>query len=213
MDNRPALLEQLRAGASDLGMDLNLTQSEALIDYLGLLLRWNRTYNLTSIKDPYQCVVRHLLDSLPLVSRVKGDKIIDIGSGGGLPGIPLAISLPGLQFTLLDSNGKKCRFLTQVKGELKLGNVNVVHRRVEEETQIFDQVVTRAFASLGDIISWSSHLLSPNGTILAMKGCIEPEELQEIPLGFTHEVLPLDIPGLKGEQRHLITITRENSES
>lgn len=177
--------------------------------YLQLLVKWNRAYNLTAVRDPQQMVTRHLLDSLAVVPHLSGERIIDVGSGAGLPGIPLALALPEREFVLLDSNGKKSRFQIQARGELGLHNVAVVNSRVEEyrPDRLFDTVITRAFASVTDILSSSRHLLAPNGEVLAMKGTLPESELETLPHGFQLiETINIKVPGLEQEQRHLLRI-------
>ena len=150
-----------------------------------------------------------------MVPYLQGQRIIDVGTGGGLPGIPLSIVFPEREFVLLDSNSKKTRFLVQAKAELGLDNVTVVHRRVEEfrPEQTFDAVITRAFASVADILTSSRHLLGPGGKFLAMKGLIPADELASLPAGFhLEEVIALEVPGLEQEQRHLLRIGREGQE-
>jgi 16S rRNA (guanine527-N7)-methyltransferase len=152
-------------------------------------------------------VPRHLLDSLAVMPYVAGMRIIDVGSGAGIPGIPLALALPDREFVLLDSNGKKSRFQTQVKAALGLQNVEVVNRRVEDyrPDRLFDTVITRAFASVTDILSSSRHLLASGGEMLAMKGVLPESELETLPHGFQlAETINIKVPGLEQEQRHLL---------
>ncbi len=204
--------EELSQGARELGVELSPQQLEQLLAYLALLIKWNKAYNLTAVRDPDEMVSRHLLDSLsvaPFVAEA-GDNWLDVGSGGGMPGIPLAILFPERQFTLLDSNGKKTRFLTQVKLELKLANLQVIHSRVEEfkPEQPFDGVCSRAFSSLEDFSNWTRHLGSAQTQWLAMKGVHPDDELQALPTDFrlsaTHV---LKVPGCQG-QRHLLILRR-----
>ncbi|WP_425917895.1 16S rRNA (guanine(527)-N(7))-methyltransferase RsmG [Pseudomonas sp. GWSMS-1] len=204
--------EELREGARELGVELSVEQHEQLLAYLALLIKWNKAYNLTAVRDPDEMVSRHLLDSLSVVEyvRVAGDNWLDVGSGGGMPGIPLAILFPERQFTLLDSNGKKTRFLTQVKLELKLANLQVIHSRVEEFTPVvpFSGICSRAFSSLEDFSNWTRHLGDGNTQWLAMKGVHPDDELQALPADFrltaTHV---LKVPGCQG-QRHLLILRR-----
>ena len=204
--------EELRQGALELGVELSAQQHEQLLAYLALLIKWNKAYNLTAVRDPDEMVSRHLLDSLSVVPFVAaaGDNWLDVGSGGGMPGIPLAILFPQRQFTLLDSNGKKTRFLTQVKLELKLANLQVIHSRVEEfQPEIpFDGICSRAFSSLEDFSNWTRHLGSEQTQWLAMKGVHPDDELQALPADFrltaTHV---LKVPGCQG-QRHLLILRR-----
>lgn len=204
--------EELQQGARELGVDLTEQQQTQLLGYLALLIKWNKAYNLTAVRDPDEMVSRHLLDSLSVVPFVAeaGDNWLDVGSGGGMPGIPLAILFPERRFTLLDSNGKKTRFLTQVKLELKLANLEVIHSRVEAFTpeQPFNGICSRAFSSLEDFSNWTRHLGDGNTRWLAMKGVHPDDELQALPADFsltaTHV---LKVPGCQG-QRHLLILRR-----
>lgn len=206
--------EQLAAGLKELGIELSETQQSKLLDYLDLLLKWNRVYNLTAISDHKSGVVRHLLDSLAVAPHVDGEQLLDVGSGGGLPGIPLAIVYPDKHFTLLDSNSKKTRFLVQAKGELGLDNLNVVHSRIEEfnPERPFDTILSRAFASLKDIITLTGRLLDGDGRVMAMKGQIDRAEIAEIPQDYqVDKTIELSVPGLEQEQRHLLIISRDDT--
>ncbi len=161
---------------------LSSSQQQKLHDYLALLQKWNKAYNLTAIRDPTQMMPLHVFDSLSILPYLHGTRYIDVGTGAGLPGIPLAIAKPEFHFTLLDSNGKKTRFLTHVQHQLQLPNVEVVQSRVEQyhPTQPFDTITTRAFSDLGDMIQLSRHLLAQNGIWLAMKGQLPEVELAEL---------------------------------
>jgi 16S rRNA (guanine527-N7)-methyltransferase len=172
----------LAEGCRQLSLSLQESQLRALLDYLALLRKWNSAFNLTAVRDPGQMVVRHLLDSLSVLPHVDALRIADVGSGGGLPGIPLAIARPDCQVTLLDSNGKKTRFMFQAVNDLGLGNCEVVRSRVEawQPAQPFDAVISRAFASLADMIDTCSHLLAPGGTLLAMKGQYPEDEVAQV---------------------------------
>jgi len=204
--------EELSRGAAELGVALTEQQHAHLLGYLALLIKWNKAYNLTAVRDPDEMVSRHLLDSLSVVPFVAegGTSWLDVGSGGGMPGIPLAIMFPERQFTLLDSNGKKTRFLTQVKLELKLSNLEVIHSRVEAFTpaQAFSGICSRAFSSLQDFSEWTRHLGDTETRWLAMKGVHPDDELQALPADFklaaTHV---LKVPGCQG-QRHLLILRR-----
>lgn len=204
--------EELSQGARELGVELSAEQHEQLLAYLALLIKWNKAYNLTAVRNPDEMVSRHLLDSLSVVPFVAeaGDNWLDVGSGGGMPGIPLAILFPERQFTLLDSNGKKTRFLTQVKLELKLTNLQVIHSRVEEfQPEVpFAGICSRAFSSLEDFSNWTRHLGNGDTQWLAMKGVHPDDELQALPADFrltaTHV---LKVPGCQG-QRHLLILRR-----
>ena len=182
----------------------NPQQKTLLIHYLALLEKWNKSYNLTAIDDPNEALTLHLLDSLSTAPFVTGQTILDLGSGGGLPGIPLAIYFPEKQFTLLDSNQKKTRFLTQVQLELNLKNVSIVTARAEKFSPPapFDQIIARAVMSAADLIVCSQHLLKPQGQWLFMKARHIEEELQA--LERPAKVIPLKVPGLTAERNLLI---------
>lgn len=204
--------EELARGALELGVEVSPQQQQQLLAYLALLIKWNKAYNLTAVRDPDEMVSRHLLDSLSVVPYVAeaGDNWLDVGSGGGMPGIPLAILFPERQFTLLDSNGKKTRFLTQVKLELKLANLDVIHSRVEAFTpeQPFSGIVSRAFSSLEDFSNWTRHLGDGQTQWLAMKGVHPDDELQALPADFRLTATQvLKVPGCQG-QRHLLILRR-----
>jgi 16S rRNA (guanine527-N7)-methyltransferase len=211
--DRPALMRILEEGARDLQLDLGEQQIARLIDYLGLLAKWNSVYNLTAVRDPLQMVTQHLLDSLAVVPAfADAREVLDVGAGGGLPGIVLAIVRPDMNVSLIDTVHKKTAFLTQVKAELGLANVTVHTARVEQ-LQVphrFDVITSRAFADLADFVDWSSHLLAPGGCFIAMKGVMPKDEIARLPEGWTvSEVRPLHVPGLNAE-RHLIFIREVN---
>ncbi len=174
--------------------------------YLRLLERWNRAYNLTAVRDPEAMVIRHLLDSLSILPWVKGPRVLDVGSGAGLPGVPLAVLRPEHEFCLLDSNGKRTRFLIQVAAELALDNVSVVRSRVQDyrPENLFSSVVSRAFATLADMVADAGRLCAPDGRLLAMKGVFPDDELARLPPGYrVMGVYPLRVPRLDAE-RHLV---------
>ena len=203
---------ELFQGAEQLGVSLSESQHVQLLAYLALLIKWNKAFNLTAVRNPDEMVSRHLLDSLSVVPHVAaaGDNWLDVGSGGGMPGIPLAIMFPERQFTLLDSNGKKTRFLTQVKHELKLANLEVIHSRVEEfRPQVpFSGICSRAFSSLQDFTDWTRHLGNGDTHWLAMKGVQPDDELQALPADFRLQSCDvLKVPGCQG-QRHLLILRR-----
>ncbi len=211
MDNEQ-LRQRLVSGLQAMKLELPESTIEGLLAYLQMMVKWNKAYNLTAVRDPLEMVTRHLLDSLAVVPHLTAQRVIDVGTGGGLPGIPLSIVFPERAFTLLDANGKKTRFLVQVKAQLGLDNVTVVHERVENyhPDTPFDCVITRAFASVADILTGSRHLLAEDGEMLAMKGEVPQAELEALPKGFhLDEVIPLQVPGLEQEQRHLLRIGRD----
>ncbi|MBS0924977.1 16S rRNA (guanine(527)-N(7))-methyltransferase RsmG [Providencia sp. JGM181] len=193
--------------------DIQLTdkQKQQLVDYVGLLHKWNKAYNLTSVREPEQMLVRHIMDSIVVNDHLKGDKFIDVGTGPGLPGVPLAIVRPDAHFVLLDSLGKRIRFLKQVQHELGLTNIEPVQSRVEEYPveDGFDGVISRAFASLNDMLSWCHHLPAREGCFYALKGVVRNEELTQLPEGFEVEsITELKIPELD-EQRHLVKLFKK----
>jgi len=196
--------QQLCQGLEKMQCSLSPAQQQQLLDYLGLLTKWNRVFNLTAVRDPQEMVSRQLLDSLAILPWVKGRRVLDVGTGAGLPGIPLAIALPDMAFTLLDSNGKKTRFVQQAAAQLGLQNVSVAHTRIEslQEAAGFDVITSRAFASLGDFLGATARLLAEGGVWLAMKGQIEPDEAG-MPPGVSAQWHPLLVPGTRG-QRHLV---------
>lgn len=204
---------ELARGIETLGLDIDMATQQRLLDYLALLAKWNKAYNLTAVRDVDEMVSRHLLDSLSIVPQFEaagGERWLDVGSGGGMPGIPLAILFPGKSLTLLDSNGKKTRFLTQVKLELKLDNLQVIHSRVEafQPEQPFNGIVSRAFSSLEDFTNWTRHLGDARTNWLAMKGVHPSEELAALPEDFRVEAEhALAVPGCQG-QRHLLILRR-----
>jgi 16S rRNA (guanine527-N7)-methyltransferase len=200
--------QRLHAGLVELGLQADERQ---LLRYLGLLEKWNRTYNLTAVREPEQMVAHHVLDSLSIVPFVAGARtLLDVGSGAGLPGIPLAVALPELAVTLLDSSHKKAAFLRQAQLELDLGNLSVAQERVEawRPEQPFDVIVSRAFGELGEFIKLAGHLCSAGGKIMAMKGLYPHEELARIPEGFKLEqVAELNVPELPAH-RHLVVAVK-----
>lgn len=199
----------LSTGISELKLSLSAHQQQQLIDYLNLLSKWNKVYNLTSVRSLPAMLKQHILDSLSIVPYVKGNRIIDIGSGAGLPGIPLAICYPDLKVTTLDSNAKKTRFQIQVKSELKLNNLTVIDSRVETyNIEPFDQVLSRAFSSLQEMIKQSYHLCHQQGVFLAMKGQYPENELTELPAGYELKAsYRLQVPDMEKE-RHLLILGR-----
>lgn len=206
MDSCRQALEQ---ALDALQISLNAEQLSRLLAYHRLLVKWNKAYNLTAVRDPLEMIGRHLVDSLSILPWVGQGRLLDVGSGPGLPGIPLAICRPDLDVTTLDSNGKKTRFQQQVKIELGLDNLTVIKGRVEEvEAPPFDMIVSRAFASLADMLELSGHLAGESGVFLAMKGLYPEAEIEQIPAGFAlQDAHRLDLPGTDGE-RHLLILGR-----
>jgi 16S rRNA (guanine527-N7)-methyltransferase len=200
--------QPLRRGLLALGVASSEPQVERLERYLALLEKWNRVYNLTAIREPERMVTHHLLDSLAILPHVRGPRVLDVGSGAGLPGIPLAIAAPELAITLLDSSHKKAAFLQQAVAELGLANATVVADRVEswQTDARFDTIVSRAFADLGEFVAAAARLLAPGGVIAAMKGVHPHDEIERLPAGFrVREVLRLEVPLLDAE-RHLVLV-------
>jgi 16S rRNA (guanine527-N7)-methyltransferase len=206
MSDRDPLRQRFSAGLAALHLDVPDAAVAKLLAYVELLHRWNGTYNLSAVRDPAEMVTRHLLDSLAIVPHVHGTTLADLGTGAGLPGIPLAIVTPQRAVTLVDSNGKKTRFLRAAVRELGLANVRVAESRVEDVPGTFDCITARAFASLADMLSWGGHLLAPDGVWLALKGRFPQDELAAVPTGFRVDaVIPLAVPGLDAE-RHVVVI-------
>jgi 16S rRNA (guanine527-N7)-methyltransferase len=208
--NQIDLNELLSKGLRQLNLaqPLDNRQHALLIKYVELLDKWNKTYNLTAVRKPEQMVARHLLDSLSICPYLRGKRVLDVGTGAGLPGIPLAIVFPEQQFTLLDSNNKKTRFVLQAVSELELGNVDVVQSRVEEfqSTALFDTIISRAYSAIGNMVKQTEHLLAVDGVFLAMKGINPITEIEE--LSSNYEVKKnhvINVPGLD-EARHLLEI-------
>lgn len=192
----------------NLAQPLDDKQQNTLIKYVELLNKWNKTYNLTAVRKSEQMVTRHLLDSLSICPYIRGKHILDVGTGAGLPGIPLAVIFPDRQFTLLDSNNKKTRFVIQAVSELELPNVDVVQSRVEEfESEVlFDTIISRAYSAIGDMVKQTSHLLASDGVFLAMKGANPIAEIDELSSNYTiEESHVIKVPGLE-EERHLLEI-------
>lgn len=198
--------DSLAAGLADLGIDLPEAAQHKLLAFRDLLLKWNKTYNLTALRDPEQAISHHLLDSLAILPHVGPGPLLDVGSGGGLPAIPLAIARPELAVSMVDTVQKKTTFLQQAVIELGLKNVTVHHARVEEMPGQYAQISSRAFAEIGLFVSLTRHLLAPGGRWLAMKGVRPDDELKALPADITVEaIIPLTVPGLDAE-RHLIIL-------
>jgi 16S rRNA (guanine527-N7)-methyltransferase len=184
-----------------------------LLAFIDLLEKWNRSFNLTAVEGPAAMVSHHLLDSLSILPFLAGDYLLDVGSGAGLPGLPLAIALPRSHFVLLDSNGKKTRFMQQALLELKLPNVSVVKSRIEEyrPDRAFDTVISRAFSSLVEFVGVSRAACGPRTRLLAMKGLYPGEELKELAeSGYSTEITRLNVPGLAAE-RHLVSLEKQRA--
>ena len=190
----------LESGLTALNLPYTPEQIEKLLAFIKLIAKWNKAYNLTAVRNNEDMARLHILDSLAILPYIEGKRVIDIGTGAGLPGIPLAIFLPEVEFVLLDSNAKKTRFVQQVILELKLKNVSVIHSRAEDyQPELgFDIVTTRAFSSLPDMVKMTAHLLNPNGVILAMKGQIPEAELAEIKT--TATLIPINVPEVEAER-------------
>lgn len=202
-------MSQLATGLAALGLDLPAKAPEKLLAYRDLLLKWNKTYNLTALRDPEQAISHHLLDSLAILAWVDAGSLLDVGSGGGLPGIPLAISRPDVQVTMVDAVQKKTTFLQQAAIELQLPNARALHARVETLTGQYTQITSRAFSDLSDFTRLTRHLLAPGGRWLAMKGVRPEEEMANLPEGIRIDAIePLVVPGLDAE-RHLIILKAE----
>jgi len=200
--------QQLKAGIAALGLALPEGAEAKLLAYLALLDKWNRVYNLTAVRDAERMVSHHLLDSLAAVPFFQGESVLDVGSGGGLPGIPLAIARPQVRVTLIDSIAKKTAFLLQAKAELGLGNLTVVTGRVEDyrPAEGFDVITSRAFSDLKEFVALTRHLLKPGGCWLAMKGLYPNEEITQLPPGVKVSAdHALVVPGLDAT-RHLIVL-------
>lgn len=198
-------------GIAALKLTLSADQRASLLGYLQLLGKWNRVYSLTAIRDPREMITRHLLDSLAVLRYIKGPRVLDVGTGAGVPGIPLAVALPDVQFVLLDSVAKKTRFVVQAVSELGLKNVTVETQRVENyrPAELFDTVISRAYASLAEFITAAGPLCRRDGVLLAMKGRHPQEELASLPSGYRlREAARLIVPGLD-EERHAICIGRD----
>lgn len=204
----------LTSGLAALSLELSDTQQQQLVDYVVMIDKWNKAYNLTSVRDPKQMMVKHILDSLAIVPHLSasaGENIIDVGTGPGLPGMPLAIAFPNKSFTLLDSLGKRVRFMTQCVHTLKLTNVTPVQSRVEEHNgeKPYDIVLSRAFASLKDMLHWCEHLVDSDGQFLALKGQFPQEEIDEVSDHFqVSRTENLTVPNLVGE-RHLVWLKKK----
>lgn len=206
-----ALKASLSAGVQEMGLALSEAQIDQMLAYLALLSKWNAVYNLTAIRDPQEMVKQHLLDSLSAAPAfVDARNVLDVGAGGGLPGMMLAIAYPQTRISMIDTVSKKTAFLSQAKAELGLSNVTVFTGRVEqlEVTEKFDVITSRAFSELCNFINWSGHLLAEGGQFIAMKGVAPAQEIERLPAGWAVTgVQPLQVPGLNAE-RHLVFVRR-----
>lgn len=206
------LKSRLQGLLAQTSLQLTELQISQLVSLVEQLDKWNKAYNLTSVRDPMEMMVKHILDSLVVSPYLQGERFIDVGTGPGLPGLPLAIINPDKQFVLLDSLGKRITFIRQVCHLLKLDNVTAVQSRVENYQQNldFDGVISRAFASLEDMLNWCSHLPTNNGKFYALKGLVPEQELENLPEGLKlHSIESLTVPELEG-QRHLVIIDKNN---
>ncbi len=207
------LLPQLQQGCDALGLAVSEKDLAKLISYVALIDKWNKAFNLTSVRDPKEMISRHILDSLAILPYLEGKSLLDVGTGAGLPGIPVAILKPEMAVSLLDSNSKKTRFLQQVKAELALDNVTVIHSRVEQaDLPKFDLVTARAFSTIDDIIDLAGRHCDDAGCLVLMKGVYPEEELQAVTgeaIGdfSLQDIKSLDVPGCDG-QRHLVRLIR-----
>jgi len=211
--DRAALAQVLAEGIAKMQLGVPAAQQEQLLDYLALMNKWNSVYNLTSLRDPMQMVTHHLLDSLAAVPAFAGAKnVLDVGAGGGLPGVVLAICRPDMKVSMIDTVHKKTAFLKQVKAELGLANVTVHTMKVQEleVSDRFDVITSRAFADLSDFLEWSGHLLAEGGKFIALKGTAPAEEQERVPAAWKISGLqPLQVPRL-GAERHLVFVERSN---
>ncbi len=204
------LSAQLEVYLAEINLPATAEQKKQLLDFVGMLNKWNKAYNLTSVRDPEAMLIRHIMDSLVVSPHLEGERFIDVGTGPGLPGIPLAIMNPDKSFVLLDSLGKRIRFQKQVAFELDIKNISSVESRVEafQPEQKFDGVLSRAFASIHDMLTWCHHLPADNGQFYALKGQLTEDEMQQIPAGFkVSDIIELKVPKLD-EQRHLLKIIK-----
>lgn len=201
------LAERLASGVAEMGLPVSAEMQQSLLSYLALLAKWNKVYNLTAVRNPLEMVTMHVLDSLSVLPYIKGRRLLDVGSGGGLPGIVLAICLPELQVVTIDTVQKKAIFMRQVKGELALDNLEVVHARVEayEAEAPFDMIISRAFSEVDQFMALTQHLLAEDGHWFAMKGVSPKAELDALKV--SGEVYPLSVAGLDAE-RHLAVIEK-----
>jgi 16S rRNA (guanine527-N7)-methyltransferase len=205
------LASQLEQLISESSLEVSAEQQAKLVGYVEMLNKWNKAYNLTSVRDPQDMLIKHIMDSIVVSPELTGSRFIDVGTGPGLPGVPLAIMNPDKSFVLLDSLGKRIRFIKQVLHELGITNVDAVQSRVEEyhSEQGFDGVLSRAFASMRDMVEWCHHLPSENGVFYALKGQVSDQEQSELPEWCSViSIKALAVPKLEGE-RHLVILSRK----
>jgi 16S rRNA (guanine527-N7)-methyltransferase len=202
--------EKLSSGIECLSIALQPAQRRRLLDYLALLARWNRTYNLTAVDQPVEMVARHLLDSLSILPWLSGQRVLDAGTGAGLPGVPLAVACPDRHFVLVDGNGKKIRFLRQVRRELGLDNIEPLHQRLESlpVEPVPDTITARALAPLERLVGWHRPWLDRGARLLAMKAGLEENERAGVPDAYNVEIIDLEVPGL-GARRCLAIISKQ----
>lgn len=195
---------KLQAGLVEMGLTVSASAQQKLLEYLALIHKWNKVHNLTAVREPEEMVTLHLLDSLAVLPHIHAERLLDVGSGAGLPGIPLALCLPELQVTVLDSSHKKASFMRQAKAELGIVNLEVVCGRVEQfkPDELYDVIISRAFSDLNQFISLTRHLCKPNAHWLAMKGVHPYDELTQIGIQ-PSQIVPLTVAGLEA-QRHLV---------
>ncbi|ACJ31781.1 Glucose inhibited division protein [Shewanella piezotolerans WP3] len=206
------LFAQLNEYMAEVGLDASEQQKKQLVDFVGMLNKWNKAFNLTSVRDPEQMLIRHIMDSLVVSPHLKGSRFIDVGTGPGLPGIPLAILNPDKEFVLLDSLGKRIRFQKQVQFELGINNISSIESRVEayQPEELFDGVLSRAFASIQDMLQWCHHLPKSDGCFYALKGQLSEDEMANMPQGFrVTDTIELVVPKLD-EQRHLLRVVKQD---
>nr|WP_275660500.1 16S rRNA (guanine(527)-N(7))-methyltransferase RsmG [Shewanella sp. Isolate13] len=212
MRTQTVLSAQLNDYLAEVGLTATEQQKQQLVDFVGMLNKWNKAFNLTSVRDPEQMLIRHIMDSLVVSPHLKGDRFIDVGTGPGLPGIPLAILNPDKEFVLLDSLGKRIRFQKQVQFELGINNISSIESRVEayQPEELFDGVLSRAFASIQDMLHWCQHLPKQDGCFYALKGQLSEEEMSQMPAGFVvTDTIELNVPKLD-EQRHLLRVIKQD---
>ncbi|MEM1244031.1 MAG: 16S rRNA (guanine(527)-N(7))-methyltransferase RsmG [Pseudomonadota bacterium] len=210
--NQSVLEKLLQHGLEKLNLSADANYRQKFFTYLELLMQWNRKINLTAIKDPKNIIIQHFFDSLSIHRFIQGKKIIDVGSGGGFPGLPLSLYFPTKRFYLLDSSAKRCSFLRQVVYQLQLTNVAVICQRSEQYQPefCFDQVLCRAYAKLGTILQSTQHLLCRNGQILAMKAKLTAEELADLTSEQNHQIVPLAVPFLQAERSLVVLMIPAN---